>query len=258
MLVLNTDSIKDFQICERLYGYRHLENFPEKIYSRDIYTNRFEVTIKSILHYFWYKKQAGSTPSYSSIINRWEKLWFPKNTDAYDIINDQHESLYGNVASLTTKAASLLLRFYEVYSDTDIVPIAISDDYIAKISNDIRIEDKFDLIFYLSGKTYVVKFIFNYKNSNSYMYQVDFSSMYAGFKTRHPDRLPSAKFGYIDLMSDNIKFSEYMVSDEDREALEYWCDTIYNKEVLVPRRNLNPYCKKCPFDEPCSKWNGWK
>ena len=258
MLVLNTESIKDFQICERLYSYRHLEDLPEKVYSRDIYTVRFETTIKNILQYFWYKKQAGATPSYSSIINRWEKLWFPKGTDAYDIINDQHETLYGNVASLTTKAASLLLRFYETYSETDIIPIAISDDYIARINRDIRIEDKFDLIYYLDGYTYVVKFIFSYKNSNSHMYQVDFSSMYEGYRTRHSDRLSSSKFGYIDLMSDNINFNEYSVSHEDREALEYWCDTIKGKDVFVPRRNLNPYCKKCPFEEPCSKWNGWK
>jgi len=258
MLVLSTDSIKDFQICERLYGYRHVEEYPEKIYSREIYTLRFESTIKNILYYFWYKKQAGTTPSYSSIINRWEKLWFPKNTDAYDIINDQHESLYGNVASLTTKAAGILLRFYEEYSDTNIIPIAISEDYIAKINRDIRIEDKFDLIYMLDNDIYVVKFLFSYKNSNTYMYQVDFSSMYAGFKTRHPDRVDAAKFGYVDLMSDNIKFSEYNISYEDKESLDYWCDSIYSKEVLVPRRGLTPYCKKCPFDEPCSKWNGWK
>lgn len=258
MLVLSTDSIKDFQICERLYGYRHVEEYPEKIYSREIYTLRFESTIKNILYYFWYKKQAGTTPSYSSIINRWEKLWFPKNTDAYDIINDQHESLYGNVASLTTKAAGILLRFYEEYSDTNIIPIAISEDYIAKINREIRIEDKFDLIYMLDNDIYVVKFLFSYKNSNTYMYQVDFSSMYAGFKTRHPDRVDAAKFGYVDLMSDNIKFNEYNISYEDKESLDYWCDSIYSKEVLVPRRGLTPYCKKCPFDEPCSKWNGWK
>lgn len=258
MLVLSTDSIKDFQVCERLYGYRHIEKMPEKIYSRDIYTLRFESTIKNILQYFWYKKQAGLTPSYASIINRWEKLWFPKGTDYYDIVNDQHETLYGNIASLTTKAASLLLRFYETYCDTAIVPIAIYDDYIAKISNEVRIEDKFDLIYHLNSKVYVVKFVFSYKNSNSHMYQVDFSAMYEGFRNRHPDRLKFAKFGYIDLMSDNLRFNEYNISHEDREALEYWCDTMYSKEVLAPRRNLNPYCKKCPFDEPCSKWNGWK
>lgn len=258
MLVLTTSAIKDFQICERLYDYRHVDNLPEKIYSRDIYTSRFESTVKNILYYFWYKKQSGNTPSYSSIINRWEKLWFPKNTDSYDIINEQHESAYGNVASLTTKAATLLLNFYETYSDTNIIPMAISDEYIAKVNNDVRIEDEFDLIYYLNNNIYVVKFLFNYKTSNSYLYQVDFSSMFAGFKTRHPERIPSTKFGYIDLMSDNLSFKEYKISAEDVEALEYWCDTIVSKEVFVPKRGLTAYCKKCPFDDPCSKWNGWK
>lgn len=258
MLVLSTDSIKDFQICERLYDYRHVDNLPEKIYSRDIYSIRFESTIKNILHYFWYKKQAGISPSYSSIINRWEKLWFPKNTESYDIMTEQHESAYGNVASLTTKAASILLNFHETYSDYDLIPIAISEDYVAVISKNVRLEDSFDLIFSRDKKIYVVKFLFNYKNSNSYLYQVDFSAMYMAFRHRHPDKLENTKFGYIDLLSDNLSFKEYEISIEDIESLEYWCDTIDSKELFVPRRGLTSYCRKCPFDEPCSKWNGWK
>ncbi len=71
MLSLTTDAIKDFQTCERLYDYRYVEQLSEKLYSRDIYTIRFEQTIKNILYYFWYKKQAGISPSFSSILNRW-------------------------------------------------------------------------------------------------------------------------------------------------------------------------------------------
>ena len=38
MLNLSVNAIKDFQICERLYDYRHREKTPETIYSRDLYT----------------------------------------------------------------------------------------------------------------------------------------------------------------------------------------------------------------------------
>lgn len=258
MIIVNTDSVKDFQTCERLYDYRYNDKLPERILSRDIYTIKFETTIKSILYYFWYKKQGGVTPSYSSLLNRWEKLWYPKNTEYYDIVTEQHESAYGNTSSLTSKAAGILLSFHELYSEIELIPIAIAEDYIAVVNKKVRLEDKFDLIYRKDSKNYVVKLIFNYRNSNRYMYQVDFAAMYSGFMNRHPDKLSNTEFGYIDVMSDNLGFYKYDISVEDLEALDYWCDTIASKEVFVPRRGMTPYCKKCPFDEPCSKWSNWK
>lgn len=258
MLELTVDSIKDFQTCERLYDYRHREKNPEKIYSRELNTLKFESTIKNIIYYFWFKKQAGITPSYSSLLNRWEKLWFPKGSDHYDIITEQHESVYGNLSSLTTKAAAILLKFHEKYSNTDIIPLSIGDDYVAVIDRKIKIEDKFDVIYRKDNKNYVIKFLFNYKNNNRSIYQVDFSVMYLGFKLKHPTKINNTHFGYIDLMANSVNFIEYEITSEDLDALEYWCDTIVSKDIFVPRRGLTSYCKRCPFDEPCAKWIGWK
>lgn len=258
MLSLTVNGIKDFQLCERLYDYRYNDNIPEKIYSRDLYGSKFESSIKDILYFFWYKKQGGITPSYASLLNRWEKLWFPKNTDSYDIITEQHESVYGNLSSLTTKAAAILLNFHETYSDTDLIPLAICEDYVSVVGKNIKIEDTFDLIFHKDNKNYIVKFLFNYKSNYSYMYQIDFSVMYSGFKLRHPGRVNNSKFGYIDLLANKLEFVEYEIGTEDLDSLDYWCDTIYNKQTFVPKRGLISYCKKCPFDSICSKWNGWK
>jgi len=257
MLELSVASIKDFQICARLYDYRHAQELTEKIYSRDLYTKRFESTIKNIIFYFWYKKQGGNTPSYVSLLNRWEKLWFPKDMSSYDIITEQHESAYGNIASLTSKAASLLLNFYDEYKDTSIIPIGIDEDYICTFNKETKVQDKIDLIYRLNDKNYVVKFLFNYRNKNNYTYQIDFSFMYESFRNRHPDKIDSAVFGYVDLLATNIKFEEYKPSMEDIDSLEYWCESILSEKVFPSRRGLIPYCKTCPFDDPCSKWNGW-
>ena len=258
MINLTTQSIKDFQICERLYDYRYNDKLSEKIYSRDIYTQKFESTIKNILYFFWYKKQGGITPSYASMLNRWEKLWFPKNTDYYDIMTEQHESAYGNVASLTTKATSILMQFHEIYSLSDAIPIAICEDFVSVVNKTSKIQDKFDLIYRKDGKNYVTKFLFNYKSSHSYLYQTDFSVMYSGFKLKHSDKMHNTNFGYIDLMSNNLNFINYEITNEDIDSLTYWCDIISEKKLFVPRRGLTSYCKKCPFDDPCMKWVGWK
>jgi hypothetical protein len=158
------------------------------------------------------------------------------------------------MSSLTTKAASILLEFYEKYSEIDLIPLAISDDYVAIVNKNIKIEDRFDLIYRHDDKNYVVKFMFNYKTNYSYMYQIDFSTMFLGFKLRHPSRMRNTVFGYIDLLSNNMKFVEYEINQEDLDALEYWCDTIESKEVLVPKRGMTLHCKKCQFDDICSKW----
>ena len=80
----------------------------------------------------------------------------------------------------------------------------------------------------------------------------------SGIGLRHPDRVKNTNFGYIDLLSNSVKFIEYSISSEDLDSLEYWCATICDKEMFVPRRGLTSYCKKCQYDEICSKWIGWK
>jgi len=255
MIDLSADSIKDFQTCERLYDYRYLEKLPETIYSRDLNTLKFENSLKSIINFFWFKKQAGITPSYASLLNRWEKIWFPKDTTHYDLTIEQHESAYGNTSSLTAHAANILLNFHETYNELNAIPLSIADEYIVSIDKSVRIHDKFDLIYRYAGENYVVKFIFNYKNSYRQMYQIDFSSMYLAFKNLHPGKISSTKFGYVDLMSNNLNFNEYQITEQDVEAINYWCATIEGKDVFVPRRGLTYYCKRCPFDTPCSKWS---
>ena len=41
-------------------------------------------------------------------------------------------------------------------------------------------------------------------------------------------------------------------------SLKYWANTVNETEKFVPRRGQTIYCKKCPFDKPCSKWKDWE
>lgn len=254
MLNLTVEGIKDFQICERLFDYRHVQKVSEKIYSRDINSQKFEKTIKNIIYFFMFKKQSGVVPSYSAILNRWEKMWFPKNTTSYDIITEQHETVYGNMASLTTKAANALLLFYNHYSKLDFIPIAISEDYYVSTKKRSNIKDSFDVIIYLNKTFYVIKIVFNYKQSQKDLYKMDFACLKQGFENKYPDKISRVKYGYIDILSQNIGFQEYVLSEDDIVAFNDWCDKIDDTEIFMHKRGLIPYCKKCPFDDPCSKW----
>jgi hypothetical protein len=257
MSKLSIEAIKDFQMCERLFDYRYKQEVPEKIYARDIHTEKFESTIKSIMYFFFFKKQGGIIPSYASLLNRWEKMWFPKNTNSYDIVTEQHETAYGNTASLTSKAAGILLAFHETYAESSYIPVAISEEYNLP-KNKLNIEDTFDIIFYNNKQYLVTKFIFNYKFSNRDLYRTDFCTMYQAYKNRHPERMGNVKFGFIDPLSQSLAFNEFQIRSEDIDYYNYWCDKIEKTEVYIPKRGLIPYCKKCPFDEPCSNWSEWK
>jgi len=254
MSTITVEAIKDFQICERLFDYRHIQKMSEKMYSREINSDKFEKTIKNIICFFMFKKQSGSLPSYAAILNRWEKMWFPKDTNSYDIITEQHETVYGNMSSLTTKAANSLLLFYSHYSKVDFIPISISEEYYISTKKGISIKDSFDVIVYFNKTFYVIKILFNYKNSKKDIYKTDFACLKKGFESRHPDKSHLTKYGFIDMMSQNIGFQEYLLSQDDIMVFDDWCDKIDATEIFMNKRGLIPYCKKCPFDDPCSKW----
>ena len=258
MKEITIESIKDYETCALLFNYRHQEKLSETISSRDLSSIKFENTMKSVINFFFYKKQGGVTPSYASLLNRWEKLWFPKGTTAYDITHEQHESFYGNTASLTSKAAAALLDFHNVYSEDDSIPMAIDQQFYVPVGKGTKINGKFDAILYKNDQYYIYKWVFNFRHSHTSLYQMDFAVLHEAFAHKFPEKISKAHFGHYDILSSNNKFVEYEVDSEDSKALRYWCTTIEEDDKFVPRRGLTSYCKKCPFDTPCSKWKNWE
>ena len=251
-------ALKDFQTCERYFDFKYNDKVPEKYTSDKILEERFQNTIKKIIQFFWYKKQADFTPSYNSLLNKWEKLWLPKGTDAYDILTGKNSSTKPNIVSLTSKAASVLLDFHQEYAESDYIPFGISEEYFLSVTKDIRISDAFDLILFKDGITYVVKFLSNYKESLRFQYQFDFAAMHLGFLSRYGEDAGSFQVSYIDITSSSQSIKKFPLYDSDIEALKYWCRRLSETEVFAPKRGMIPLCKKCPYDKPCAKWCGWK
>jgi hypothetical protein len=254
MIKTNLKEIKDFQVCARLYDYRHKEKLPEKVGSRDLVSQRFENTLKSIVNFYFYKKQSGTAPSYASLLNRWEKMWYPKDTTAYDITHEQHESFYGNNASLTTKAAAALLGICENFGSAEIIPMAIDEDFMVDINEHVAVSDKFDLIYHHNGKTYVVKWVFNIKFKKEYLYSTDFAVLNKGFWNRYGSKIAKTEFGYYDLLNPKPNFTKFETKREDVETLSAWCTALRDEKFFLPKRGMISYCTQCPFDTPCSKW----
>lgn len=257
MIKTTCEGLRNFQICERYYDFKYNDNIPEKYSSQEILEQRFENTLKKIIQFFWYKKQSGITPSYSSLLNKWEKLWIPKGTDSYDISTIQNSVNKANTINLTTKAAASLLAFHEEYASSEYIPFAIGEEYFLT-NNDVTITGIFDLILYKNGKTYVVKFLADYKKSRRHTVQFDFATMYRSFIVRYRENEVKPILCYLDITSDDMLMNEFDLQQYDLDELDYWCDRLCSTQVFVPKRGLIPLCKKCPFDKQCSEWCSWK
>jgi len=254
MLKVTPKSIKDFQTCGLLYDYRHIQGLSETIPSRQIMTDRFEETLRNVINFFFYKKQSGSPASYSALQNRWQKLWFPKGVSAQDVINEKHETAYGNTASLTSKATAALMNFHEYFSNPEIIPIGISEEYSLPIGKAL-VKGVFDLIYVLDNKVHVIKWMFNAIESNNYLHNTDFACMYYAYKNQNPTMASSVKFGYYDIMEYNPSVKIQNLNNDDIESIKFWVEEMFDDKNFFPRRGLTYYCKRCPFDTPCSKWS---
>lgn len=255
---LTVDSIKDFQTCALLYEFRHVKGDYEPITGRELMYRRFENKMKLVASFFFYKKQSGNVPSYAALLNRWEKLWFPKEMSAYDIAVEQHESAYGNYASFSNDASKALMRFYDDFVADNSDAIMIDEEFMVPLSNS-RLTGTFDLVLRdAKTKRYkVVKWISRYRKPPLSSLLVEFAALRHAFEYRNEGKDLDVTYGYYDLASPGKGFTSIGVTQDDINALTYWARTIEETDLFVPRRGLTAYCKKCPFDHPCSQWKEW-
>ena len=254
MLTLSVQAIHDYQVCELFYNYRYRENLPEKVRSRQIITDRFEATMKRVASFFFYKKQAGTVPSYTALLNRWERLWFPKDITAYDLAVEQHDFVHGNLISYSNSAASILEQFHNIFANDTRDPVLIDETFLIPLGRDIRLEGSFDLVLRdKTGKFDIIKWHTRHLRANSVLHM---AAQRIAFEHRNSVRMP-AEYSLYGLARTGKFHSIDQPSPEDIAALRYWAARIRDKDSYVPRRGWTAYCRGCPFDIPCSEFSNW-
>lgn len=247
-------------MCARLHDFRYNDGLYEPINPRVVMADRFEDTIKKVVAFFFYKKQGGSVPSFSALLNRWERLWFPKGTTAYDIATEQHEIAYKNLASYSTEAQAALMNFHDQFANDDGEPFLIDDKFIVPLNNSIKLEGTFDLVLrYRQSKNFLIfKWFAGGKKPGMSTFEVDFSVLKHAFDYKTQTIQGYDKiYGLYDLASSSPGFIPSTVDTEDVNALKYWANAILDEDVYPSRRGLISYCKTCPFDKECQEWKGW-
>lgn len=254
MIEFSVNSIRDYQICAFLYQCRHVEKQPETVYSRDLLSQRYENVLRRVVAFFFYKKQSGITPSYASVLSRWEKLWFPKEMTAYDLAVQSNAMTHGNYTTYSNLAAASLLQMHEDFSKTIGEPIMLEETYVVPIGKNMKLSGTFDLALRLKNDVHIIKWSTKAKRPPAASMAYDMAAMQYAFEQRGSLRDCNIKYHFYDFGSSHPGFVDVEYSSEDMNTLFYWAKDATETKHFVPRRGLTAFCKGCPFDDPCSKF----
>jgi len=256
MLTLSAESIKDFQVCSFYFNEKYILENPDNTFSREQLAKKFEHTLKRIVSFFFYKRQGGVIPSYNALLNRWEKLWFPKNLTAYDISTERHESAHGNLASYSNAAAAALLQFYEDFIDYKGDPIMVDEKFLVPIGKDLRLEGSFDVMLRKKDNFEIIRWSTKSKRPSNDSFIYDFAAQKVAYNYRNNSKR-NPEFLMYDLGSTNPGGVIVEPSNDDVKALMYWANeakVAYDAGEYIPRRGFTVYCRNCAFDKNCKNF----
>lgn len=245
-------------VCEFFYKSRYIDEEHELIHGRELMAERFENTLKKVAAFFFYKKQADSVPSYNALLNRWEKLWFPKDMTAYDLAVEQHETTHGNIASYSNIAAASLEFFHNKFKDDPYMPVAIDEEFIVPLGRGVKLEGSFDLVLKRGDSYKVIKWYGRRQKPKTDSVLLDFAALRYAFEYRAEYERTADFLLYNLTASHGSGFIKIDYPQKaDMEALRYWAKEIEQSETFVPRRGFTAYCRGCPFDEQCLNFTNW-
>lgn len=254
MLTVNADSIRDYQVCSFYYQQKYLSDSQIGVFAREQLADKFEQTLKRVVSFFFYKRQGGIVPSYNALLNRWEKLWFPKGTTSYDISIEIHESAHKNLASYSNTAAAALLQFYKDFIDYQGDPIMIDEKFLIPINEEMRLEGVFDLVLRKRKTFQVIRWSAKTKRPPVESLTYDFAAQKLAYEYRNETKRPT-EYLFYDLGSSHPGGVSMQPIDDDVKALLFWAHEAQKTENYVPRRGFTTYCRGCAYDRACRNFS---
>lgn len=256
MLNLTVDAVKNYQICARLYDYRHDDVVYEPLPNEKLVDIRYENTLKNVLTFLFHKKQSGSPPTYDFLVKKWEKLWFPPETTVQDIMSMKTGTKDNyNLPAGSAIGVRALGNVYNNFIDDDAVPLLIDEEYVVALDKQIVLKGKFDLVLKYKDRYNVIKWGARISKTQPSSLLLDFAALKYAFEYRNQDKnLEKVTYSFVDLSLPTYKPLKFDILQDDIETLKYWSKAILSDDIYIPRRGLTTHCKTCAFDVPCSKF----
>ena len=253
---VNIKSIKDYQVCARLYDYRYGDDIYEPMSTEKLFEMRYENVLKNILTFLFHKKQSGNTPTFDFTVKKWQKLWFPKDVSISDILTIQTSTVSEyTIPGAANVAVRGLRNVYDHFDGDPSIPMLIDEEFTVPLTKNVRLTDKFDLVLKYPDHYKVIKWGASIRKQSISNLLLDFAALKYAFEYKNSDKAPlNVKYCLIDLSTPELKIHEYSIEQDDIDVVKYWSNAIVNDKHFLPRRGLTTYCRYCPFDKPCSKF----
>ena len=255
--LLTAEMIRDYAICPLYYRFKYEDERYEEMDITALMSERYINTFRKALSFFFYKKQNGTVPSYTALLNRWEKMWFPKDITAYDLAIQQNTA--NNSLSSYSVAATLTMKvFHDDFKNDQGIPVAIMEPFLAPIRHDIRLQGQSDLILkYPNGGYRVIQWMMEKKPNQKAYYPLDLAAQKVGFEHRLSPKL-NVEYQVYDLHHETRSFADIdQPTYVEVNQLKYWAGQIADSDDRYPRRGFTRYCRGCPFDEECLGFKDW-
>lgn len=260
MLDLTVEAIRDYAACGLYHKYRYVDENPVVFTEADKFGLRYEEIMRKVLAFYFYKKQAGAAPSFNALINRWERLWFPKDMTAYDISVKRTPQaktfVYQDHVSYSNNASAALLKFYEEFSQRIGDPIQIEDKYFVPLSKEVKLHGRFDLVLRFKDDIRIYKWFLKGRRPHPAVSALDFGALMYAFHYRNSKSVMKPKYFLYDLTGPEKPLTQMQPTEQDVESILYWANQI-QQGTFVPRRGLSTYCRGCQFDNPCREFHDW-
>lgn len=251
MRTVNVEGLKDFAVCGLYYDLKYQQKLAENVLQRVQIAERFEDILKRVASFFFYKKQGGTLPSYNALLNRWEKLWYPKDMGLYELSIEQHEISHGNIASYAKVATASLLQFYEDFIDDPGEPLLIDEKFLIPLAPGVRLEGHIDLVLRNNDHYRVIKWAGRKQRPAMESLKVDFAALKMAFEYRN-EAPRSTSYLLYDMGSTRPGFVSTNPSSQDVDAMVFWAKEIDSAALFYPRRGFTTFCRNCIYDKPCN------
>lgn len=257
LIELTAEAIRDYQVCSLYYDLKHNEQQPIPIPNNKLFIQRFHNTMKRAISFYFFRRQAETPVSYNLLLSKWEKLWFPKGTDAYDLIVEPQDKEL-NLAHYATIAAKSLLKFTENFKSDKGYPLLIDETFTVPISRSIKLSGGFDLVLQYPDDEYrIIKWVFDRSTPiiSDHMFNFVIQKLAWDYRNSERNKNFVANYFLYDLSTSSTDFVPIIPDKKDINAFMYWVKSIEANEIFIPRRGFTTYCRGCPFDEPCRNFN---
>lgn len=251
------EAIRDYEACPRYYDFNYDDKGVgiDKMNKRQKLSFEYMEAIKRVANYYLFKKQGFSDPTLKSLYNRWQKDWF-QNETVVDIMKMPNSIQQNSKTAFSTRASEIIKLFFRDFETVTGDQIFwLNEEYIVPIlGKQATLKGKVDFVLRQKEKNtfHIFQWADSTKTSEHWRYNMT-AAEYA-FRYRYDFREMKTRHYLWNFYGTKPGRQEVSIETKDFKSMGYYADQMLNDDIMAPRYGYSTYCKSCPFERKCVKW----